>query len=66
MNIEFGNIAYRNDSGEIVTKEEFERERQKFEKDVNEAYENKANEIISRINNSTQNDIQKLCYYMTI
>ena len=60
MSINFGNITYRNDMGEIVTKEEFERERQRFEKDVNEAYESKANEIISRINSSTQNDIQKL------
>lgn len=60
MNINFGNITYRNDLGEIVTKEEFEKERQKFIKDVNEAYETKANEIISKINATTSDDIQKL------
>ena len=60
MCINFGKITYRNDLGEIVTKEEFEQARQKFERDVNEAYESKANEIISRINSSTSDDEEKL------
>ena len=60
MNISFGNITYRNDLGEIVTKGKFEQERQKFEKDVNEAYESKVNEIISKINDITSDDSQKL------
>lgn len=60
MDINFGNITYRNDLGEIVTKEEFEKERHEFERDVDEAYNRKANQIISKINAITSNDIQKL------
>lgn len=58
--MELGNTIYRNDIGNIVTKEEFEQEWQKFEKNVNEAYDLIANKIISEINFSTHNDIQKL------
>jgi len=60
MDIEFGDINYKNDKGEIVTREEFDLEWQKFMNAVNEAYESKVNEIIIKINSSTQDDTQKL------
>lgn len=60
MNINFGNITYKNDLGQIVSKEEFDKEREKFKNDVREAYENKVNELILRINSRTSDDKEKL------
>lgn len=53
-------IIYRNDDGNIVSKEEFEREYNKFEQEVDDCYNLKANDIISRINSIASTDLEKL------
>ncbi len=60
MNINFGNITYRNDLGQIVSKEEFEFEREKFKNNVREAYENKVNDLLIRINSRASDETEKL------
>lgn len=53
-------VNYTNGFGEIVSKEVFEIERAKFENEVEFAYNKKANEILSKINNIATNDTEKL------
>ena len=60
MQIQTGNINYRNDNGEAVSKEEFDILRDKFQKDVDNAYNEKANQIISIINSEATSDTDKL------
>ena len=55
-----GNITCRNDNGEVVSKEEFDILWDKFQKDVDDAYNEKAEQIISRINNVASTNIEKL------
>ena len=60
MQIKFGNITYKNDNGEVISKDEFDILRDKFQKDVDNTYNEKANQIISRINNIATSDEEKL------
>ena len=50
MQIKFGNITYKNDNGEVISKDEFDILLDTFQKKVDNAYNAKANQIISRIN----------------
>ena len=54
------NITYRNDDGEVISKDEFDILRDKFKKDVDNAYNKKANQIISRINSIATSDTEKI------
>lgn len=60
MQIKFGNITYKNDNGEVISKDEFDILRDKFQKDVDNTYNEKANQIIFRINNIVTSDEEKL------
>ncbi len=60
MQIKFGNITYKNDNGEVISKDEFDILRDKFQKDVDNTYNEKANQIIFRINNIATSDEEKL------
>lgn len=53
-------ITYRNDAGEVVSKDEFDREYSLFEQAVENSYNSKANALISRINSVATNDLEKL------
>lgn len=58
--MEFKNITYRNDDGNIVSKEDFEKEYSQFEQAVDNFYNLKVNSIISRINAIASTDLEKL------
>ena len=60
MQIKFGNITYRNDNGEVISKNEHDILRNKFQEDVDNAYNEKASQIISRIKSVATSDIEKL------
>ena len=53
-------ITYKNDAGDVVSKDEFDRERSLFEQDVENVYNSKANALISRINSVAKTDLEKL------
>ena len=53
-------ITYRNDNGDIVSKEEYEAELSRFQTDVDKAYNEKANELLFSINSTTRTDDDKL------
>ena len=44
MQIKFRNITYKNDNGEVISKDEFDILRDKFQKDVDNTYNEKANQ----------------------
>ena len=55
-----GNMTYRNDDGEVISKDEFDILCYTFQKKVDNAYNAKANQIISRINSVASNEKEKL------
>ena len=60
MKIRTYTINYYNDNGEPVSKEEFEKDYSKFIKEVDDAYNEKVNQLIKSINSDPANDAVKL------
>ena len=58
--IKITNRTYYDELGRIVSKEEWEKSRKKFENDVGKAYNSIADKMLSRINSIASNDFEKL------